>query len=72
MKPTRRVTEEEYNILKTMGFAAVKSISVAVGKEYAILPPKNYKCNGVAPLDGDFISVRCSQSMPHVVTKINE
>lgn len=65
----KRITEQEYNELKRADFAAIRSTSFAVGKEYTVAPPKGYKCNGVNPLNGEGIYIRCSQSQPTVIKK---
>lgn len=63
----KRISTEEYNILKSIGYAAIITESFAVGKNYSVLPPKDYVCNGVEPLDGEYLAVRCTQNMPLVL-----
>lgn len=68
----KRISEEEYNTLKRVGFAAIRTESFKVGQEYSVLPVKGYVCNGVAPLDGEYVRVKCTQNMPLVIKKIEE
>jgi hypothetical protein len=56
----KKITDEEYLAIKHYDIAAIRSTSFVVGKHYTVTSPNNK----------EEISVRCSQSVPYVLTKI--